>query len=81
MLCYFCSKEGHIKRDCPAKKPKGASYSCLPRPEGEAVGVPGRVQTMQVIINGKEAIAVLATGSKQTLLQLHLVGKRDLDKK
>ncbi|KAL2102153.1 hypothetical protein ACEWY4_001321 [Coilia grayii] len=78
VVCHYCNKEGHIKRYCPVRKPKEASYSCLPRPEGEAMGILGRLHTMQVMVNGKETMAVLDTGSNQTLVQPHLVEKRDL---
>lgn len=78
IICHYCGQEGHIMRDCPNRKPKGAGYSCLPTPEGGAVGFLGRLQTVQVSVNGKQAIAVLDTGSNQTLVQPHLVEERDL---
>ena len=36
------------------------------------------MQTVQVFVNGKEAIADLDTGSNQTLVQPHMIEKRDL---
>ena len=40
IVCYFCGQEGHIKPECPARRPTNSSHSCIPsivaRPEREA---------------------------------------------
>lgn len=78
IVCYFCHQEGHIKPDCPRRKPKHSNQSCIPRSEEGMAGFMGRLQTMQVGINGVKVTALLDSGSTQTLVQPHLVERRDI---
>ena len=77
IVCYSCGKEGHISPECPAMRPNNASHSCIPRPEREASDIMGRLQTTPATINGKAVMALLDTGSTQTLVQPNLVEKSD----
>ncbi|XP_041945156.1 uncharacterized protein LOC121707019 [Alosa sapidissima] len=77
VICHHCGQEGHIKPDCPARKPIGSSHCCLPGCEEQEQGVMGRLQTVPVLVSGKVARALIDTGSSQTLVQPHLVDKKD----
>ncbi|KAL2088246.1 hypothetical protein ACEWY4_015145 [Coilia grayii] len=77
IVCYHCKQEGHIKPECPHRKPKYSSHSCIPRPGEGSAGYMGRLQTMTVTVNGNRATALLDSGSTQTLIQPHLLEKRD----
>lgn len=78
-VCYYCGKEGHIKPQCPALKIKGANtMCCMPRPEIKQpqIGyqqVKGKMQTVNIVVNGTPATALLDTGSTQTLVMPYLV--------
>ncbi|KAL2095590.1 hypothetical protein ACEWY4_007738 [Coilia grayii] len=77
IVCYHCKQEGHIKPECPHRKPKYSSHSCIPRPGEGSAGFMGRLQTLMVMVNGNRATALLDSGSTQTLVQPHLLEKRD----
>ncbi|KAL2092949.1 hypothetical protein ACEWY4_010261 [Coilia grayii] len=77
IVCYHCKQEGHIKPECPHRKPKYSSHSCIPRPGEGSAGFMGRLQTLTVMVNGNRATALLDSGSTQTLVQPHLLEKRD----
>ncbi|KAL2095443.1 hypothetical protein ACEWY4_010162 [Coilia grayii] len=78
IICHYCKQEGHIIAQCPARKPKYSSHSCIPRPEGGLSGLEGKLQIMAVVVNGKPVTALLDSGSTQTLVQPHLVERRDM---
>lgn len=72
-VCHFCGQAGHIARNCPVRVAKGTGMVGLPRPGGEQVECLGKVQTTPVVVNGQSTVALLDTGSTQTLVQPHLV--------
>ncbi|KAL2099488.1 hypothetical protein ACEWY4_003882 [Coilia grayii] len=78
IVCFYCKQEGHIKPECPHRKPKYSTHSCIPRPGEGSVGFMGRLQTILVTVNGETVTALLDSGSTQTLVQPHLVEKRDI---
>ena len=41
VVCYYCHQEGHIKPECPDRKPKHSSHCCFPRPEEGDTGFAG----------------------------------------
>ncbi|KAL2083735.1 hypothetical protein ACEWY4_021508 [Coilia grayii] len=77
IVCFYCKQEGHIKPDCPHRKPKYSTHSCIPRPGEGSIGFLGRLQTMPIAINGESVTALLDSGSTRTLVQPHLVERRD----
>lgn len=78
IICYLCNEEGHIKPNCPQRKPPHSGQSCIPKAEDSRVESLGQLQTVTVLINGNPVTALLDSGSTQTLVQPHLVERRDL---
>lgn len=76
VVCYYGHQEGHIKPECPNRKPKPSSHCCVPRPEEGDTGWVERLQTLPVTV-GKTATALLDTDSTQTIVQPRLLEKRD----
>ena len=68
LVCFFCGQEGHKKPDCPAQKAKSAYVCTVPRPGWEKVRLDGKQQITEVKVNGVPALALLDTGSVQTLV-------------
>ncbi|XP_016534043.1 uncharacterized protein LOC103147599 [Poecilia formosa] len=68
VVCYFCGQEGHIKPECPLRKAKSAYFCTVPRSLSAEDQFQGKKQVMEVRVNGKPAIALLDTGSAQTLV-------------
>ncbi|KAL2089206.1 hypothetical protein ACEWY4_016105 [Coilia grayii] len=73
VICHFCRQAGHIARNCPVRVAKGTGMCGLPRPGGEQAECHGKVQTTPVVVNGRSTVALLDTGSSQSLVQPHLV--------
>ena len=77
VICHFCNQAGHMIRDCPGRKAKGMGMCSVPRPgSGGELGI-GRVQTVAVKVNGITTVALLDTGSTQTLVQPHLLDRSE----
>ncbi|KAL2086933.1 hypothetical protein ACEWY4_017992 [Coilia grayii] len=72
LVCHHCGKPGHFIRDCPNRRAKSSGMSAELRSISSPV-CPGRVQVIDVTVNGKPARALLDTGSTQTLVRPHLV--------
>uniref|UniRef100_A0A3B3VDD9 Gypsy retrotransposon integrase-like protein 1 n=1 Tax=Poecilia latipinna TaxID=48699 RepID=A0A3B3VDD9_9TELE len=68
VVCYFCGQEGHIKPECPLRKAKSAYFCIAPRSLSAEDQFQEKKQVMEVRVNGKPAIALLDTGSAQTLV-------------
>ncbi|XP_054650782.1 uncharacterized protein LOC129191438 [Dunckerocampus dactyliophorus] len=68
LICFSCGQGGHKKPDCPVKKTKSAHYCTVPLSEREELQVNGKRQITEVKVNGEPALALLDTGSVQTLV-------------
>nr|XP_057901842.1 zinc finger protein 397-like [Doryrhamphus excisus] len=69
LVCLHCGQEGHRKPDCPARKAKITYFCTVPRQEREEAQVEGKRQITEVQVNGEPALALLDTGSVQTLVK------------
>lgn len=68
LVCFCCGQEGHKKPDCPSRTAKSAYFCTVPRPGREEVQGNGKRQITEVRVNGEPALALLDTGSVQTLV-------------
>lgn len=70
-ICYLCGQEGHTKPNCP-KNPAHLAHLCfVPRHETTKHSVSSK--TTNVEINGEKVIALIDTGSDQTLVNRKFV--------
>lgn len=73
VVCYNCGQEGHIKPNCPLKKPKSANLCYVPRPSQWLEKGIGVEQLVQIFLYGKTLPALLDTGSSQTLVRSEFI--------
>lgn len=77
IVCYYCKQEDHINVECPDRKPKYSTHSCIPKPGEGRAGFMGRLQTMPVMVNGKRSVALLVQVARKILVQPHQVEECD----
>ena len=75
--CYTCGKPGHLARDCPGKRGTFSGVCVVPELREETVCA-GRVQIIDITVNGRPVRALLDTGSTQTLVRPFLVDQPDM---
>ena len=72
LQCYYCGKRGHTKPNCQARKIQDTSICYTPRPH--TPHIPNIIgHTVQVLVNGESAKALVDTGSSQTLVHESLM--------
>ena len=73
--CYHCGKPGHTRQNCQEKKTQDTNMCYSPRPHTpHTQRTPnGTGHSVQVLVNGEAAKALVDTGSSQTLVHQSLV--------
>lgn len=71
IVCYNCTKPGHISSQCPLRKPKSAVVCYLPTPVMTARATKDPI--VSVLLNGKSVEALVDTGCAQTVAQKQYV--------
>ena len=67
-VCYHCGQAGHIKPNCPLRKPKDGQVCCRPN-DGITDCLEEQWESVvEVTIKGEQLKALVDTGSSQTLV-------------
>ena len=64
IVCYYCGQAGHMKINCPRRKHKDAQVTFIPKTSKGGARLDQWESLLEVRVDGKQAQALVDTGSQ-----------------